>query len=87
MKKCCNCCVANDVSCPVGQINKENHPNGCRYWINYEDDLNCALIAIEKRGPMTLREIAERLNYTLPRIKQIQDKTLKKIEIVFNKTK
>tara|TARA_Y100000034_G_scaffold48691_1_gene60252 strand:- start:2171 stop:2434 length:264 start_codon:yes stop_codon:yes gene_type:complete len=84
MKSCCNCCVANNVSCPVGNLDSD-HPNGCKYWIDYEDDLNCSLIAIEKHGPMTLREISDRLYYTIPRIKQIQDECLNKIEIVFNK--
>tara|TARA_B100000214_G_C23591312_1_gene456462 strand:+ start:267 stop:530 length:264 start_codon:yes stop_codon:yes gene_type:complete len=84
MRSCCNCCIVNDVSCPIGELSDKNR-NGCKYWINHEEDLNCALIAIEKHGPMTLREISERLHYTVPRIKQIQDKCLNKVEIVFDK--
>jgi len=48
-------------------------------WIDYEDDHNCALIAIEKNGDMTLHEVAERLNISYVRVKQIQDKTLQKV--------
>ena len=72
MMSCCNCCVSNDVECPIEK---------CKYWINYEEDLNCSLIAIEKNGPMTLREIADRLKVSFVRIKQIQDKALQKIPI------
>ena len=68
MKSCCNCCVVNDVDCPI---------EDCKYWIDYKEDLNCSLIAIEKNGTMTLREIADRLGLSFVRIKQIQDKALK----------
>ena len=80
MKKCCNCCVANDISCPVGQFDKDNHPNGCRYWINYEDDLNCVNIAIKNNGAMKLREIAERLDLTPARVQQIEKSVLAKLK-------
>lgn len=80
MKSCSSCCIANDVSCPVGQYDKKNHPNGCKYWINYEKDLNCALISINKCGPMGLREIADRLGISYVRVKQIQDKSLKRVK-------
>jgi len=70
MRSCCSCCISNEVSCPVKE---------CKHWINYEDDLNCSLISVEKNGPMTLREIADRLGVSFVRVKQIQDKALKKI--------
>tara|TARA_Y100000296_G_C5062226_1_gene200474 strand:- start:109 stop:537 length:429 start_codon:yes stop_codon:yes gene_type:complete len=57
----------------------------CRHWIDYEDDLNCVLIAIENNGRMTLREAAERLNVSFVRVKQIQDKGLKKLTKLKNK--
>ena len=69
MISCCNCCVSNDVGCPIKK---------CKYWIKYKGDLNCTLIAIEKNGPMTLREVSERLGISFVRVKQIQDKSLKK---------
>jgi hypothetical protein len=69
MKSCCNACVVNNVDCPI---------KDCKYWINYKDDLNCSLIAIEKNGPMTLREIADRLGLSFVRIKQIQDKAIRR---------
>ena len=54
----------------------------CRMWMEYESDLNCALIAIEnnKDEPMTLREIAERLGVSFVRIKQIEEKALKNLK-------
>jgi len=70
MKNCCNCCVINDYECPL---------KDCRHWINYPEDFNCSLIAIEKHGAMTLREVSDRLGVSFVRIKQIQDRALKKI--------
>ena len=77
MMSCCNCCVSNDVECPIKK---------CKYWIDYKEDLNCSLIAIEKNGPMTLREIADRLKVSFVRIKQIQDKALQKISLKKDET-
>ena len=53
----------------------------CRHWIDYEEDLNCCLIAITKRdsAPMSLREVGDRLNLTFVRVKQIQDKAIQKL--------
>ena len=51
----------------------------CRQWINYEEDKNCTLIAVEKNGNMTLREVADRLGVSFVRVKQIEDKLLKKL--------
>tara|TARA_R110000824_G_scaffold277546_1_gene465749 strand:- start:2541 stop:2783 length:243 start_codon:yes stop_codon:yes gene_type:complete len=70
MRNCCNCCIVNGVGCPI---------DDCDQWIDYEDDLNCALIAIEKNGAMTLREIADRLDISFVRVKQIQDKAFSKL--------
>ena len=53
----------------------------CRLWIDYEEDLNCTLIAAEKNGPMNLREIADRLGISFVRVKQIQDIALKKLTL------
>jgi len=43
-------------------------------WMDYKEDLNCTLIAVEKHGKMTLREVAKRMGVSFVRIKQIQDK-------------
>ena len=48
-------------------------------WIDYDDDLNCTFISIEKHGKMTLREIAEREGLTFARIQQIEKLALKKL--------
>ncbi len=68
-KKCFQMCVDNDVSCPV---------NDCRYWINYEDDLNCAIVCANENGPLSLREISDRMGVSFVRIKQVQDITVDK---------
>ena len=68
-KKCFQMCVDNDVSCPV---------DDCRYWINYEEDLNCAIVCANENGPLSLREISDRMGVSFVRIKQIQDITVDK---------
>ena len=51
----------------------------CKHWIKYKEDLNCALIAVDNHGSMTLREIADRLHLSFVRVKQIQDKAVQKL--------
>ena len=68
-KKCFQMCVDNDVSCPV---------NDCRYWINYEEDLNCAIVCANQNGPLSLREVADRMGVSFVRVKQVQDITVGK---------
>ena len=52
MRECCKVCIKKEVSCPV---------EDCEHWIDYEKDSNCALIAIDNHGRMTLREVADRM--------------------------
>ena len=63
-KKCFDMCIGNNVSCPV---------DDCRYWINYEEDLNCAIVCANQNGPLSLREISDRMGVSFVRVKQIQD--------------
>ena len=67
MRDCTKKCLELDVSCPVEE---------CRQWINYEEDLNCTLLAVAKHGKMTFREVAKRLGVSFVRVKQIQDKSV-----------
>jgi DNA-directed RNA polymerase sigma subunit (sigma70/sigma32) len=53
-------------------------------WIDYPEDKNCTLIAVDKHGPMTLKEVAERHQISIVRAKQIIDSTLKKIKNVIS---
>ena len=52
----------------------------CRQWINYKKDFNCSNVAIARHGNMTLAEIAKRLDLSIVRIKQIQDKAVQKLK-------
>jgi hypothetical protein len=70
MIKCLKTCEELEVSCPVKE---------CRYWINYEKERNCVFETVRVNHAMTLREVADRLNISYVRVKQIQDKTFKKI--------
>ena len=54
--------------------------NECRNWIDYGVDLNCAVIAAEAHGPMTLEEVAKRLDLSLVRIMQIENAALVKMK-------
>tara|TARA_A100001388_G_C28435528_1_gene341662 strand:- start:225 stop:464 length:240 start_codon:yes stop_codon:yes gene_type:complete len=70
MKPCLAKCQELDVSCPV---------KDCRNWIDYPDEYNCILETVDCNGNMTLRQVAERLGISFVRVKQIEDKSLKKI--------
>ena len=64
---------------------KEAYENStCRYWISYEDEQNCSLISIYENGPMTLREIAERMGVSFARVKQIQDSALQSLRVILH---
>ena len=71
MNKCAKECVQQDKSC---------HEKKCRLWIDYGEDLNCTLIATNKKNNMTLAEVAKRMNLSIVRVKQIQDKALQKLQ-------
>ncbi len=68
---CDEICRYNNQACQ----NKE-----CRHWLEYEDDLNCTLICAKKNGPLTLREVAKRLNISYVRVQQIEENAIKKIK-------
>jgi|TARA_E500000305_G_scaffold45507_1_gene35440 hypothetical protein len=67
--------------CKIGVTltNKPCQDCKCRQWLDYEDDLNCTLIAVDKHGPMTLREVGDRLGISFVRVKQLQEAALGKI--------
>ncbi len=52
----------------------------CRHWINYPNEFNCCLVSVYENGPMTLRQVAERIQLSFARIKQIETKALEKIK-------
>jgi len=68
--KCTSLCKRKNKCCKKKE---------CRYWIDYDDDLNCTFVAIEKHGRMTLREVADREGLTFARIQQIEKLALKKL--------
>lgn len=54
-------------------------PETCRCWIDYPEDKNCALIAAQKHGAMTLDEVSKRLGISLVRVSQIEKQALAKL--------
>ena len=73
MRDCSKKCLVAKRSCPEKE---------CRMWIDYPEDNNCTLIAVNKHGPMTLQEVALRHHISIVRVKQIVDQTLNKIKSV-----
>jgi DNA-directed RNA polymerase sigma subunit (sigma70/sigma32) len=71
MKECVKKCYVARSPCQNRQ---------CRMNLEYEEDLNCAIIAVNKHGPMTLAEIAQRHGISTVRVKQIVDATLLKLK-------
>lgn len=71
MRECAKLCSTLDVSCPNSD---------CRMHINFEEDLNCALVAIDKNGPMTLRQVAEREGVSFVAVKYIEEAATKKLK-------
>jgi hypothetical protein len=76
-------------SCKTGVIlrNKPCEECECRMWMDYEQDLNCTLVAVDKHGPLNLRQIGERLGISFVRVKQIQDAAVAKLASKNNKLK
>lgn len=53
----------------------------CRNFINYEGDLNCALVCARKNdNGLSLREVADRMGVSFPRISQIEHGAFKKLK-------
>ena len=53
----------------------------CRNWINFGEDLNCAVVCSRKyENGLSLREVAERMNVSFPRVSQIEHAAFKKLK-------
>jgi len=67
--------------CKIGVVlsNKPCQDCKCRQWLDYKEDLNCTLVAVDRHGPMTLREVGDRLGISFVRVKQLQDVALAKL--------
>lgn len=72
--KCYKQCQTKNQSCDQTQ---------CRLWIDYEQDLNCTIVAVNNHPDnyMTLREVADRIGVSFVRVKQIEEKALNKLGI------
>ena len=75
LPKCSSECMKQEANC-------ENKT--CRHWINYKKEHNCSMISIYLHGRMTLKQISERLGISIARVKQIEDKALRRIRSVIN---
>lgn len=71
MKNCAKKCYLARTACDNDE---------CRLHIEFEEDLNCTIIAVKKHGAMTLEQIGKRHQVSTVRIKQILDATLQKLK-------
>jgi len=71
--KCSAECVLNNTVC---------EKKDCRDWIDYKKEHNCSKISIYLHGRMTLKQIAERLGISIPRVKQIETKALMRLKSI-----
>ena len=71
MRSCSRECRKSKSCCTVSD---------CRYYIDFAEDYNCCLIAIYEHGPMTLRQIGDRLGISFARVKQIETVALGKMK-------
>ncbi len=54
---------------------------GCRNYMNFSDDLNCAVVCSRKHeNGLSLREVAERMEVSFPRISQIEHAAFSKLK-------
>jgi len=67
---CARMCIEEKMCC---------EDSDCRNWIDYEAEQNCCLISTYENGPMTLREVADRLGISFARVKQIETQALQKL--------
>jgi len=52
----------------------------CRNWMDFEEDLNCAVVCARKYdGGLSLRDTAERMGVSFPRISQIEHAAFNKL--------
>tara|TARA_R110000824_G_scaffold72996_2_gene186031 strand:+ start:18604 stop:18921 length:318 start_codon:yes stop_codon:yes gene_type:complete len=71
-RECVSMCESHGVSCPN---------TDCKNWMDFEEDLNCALVAVDKNpSGMTLREIGERLAISFVRVCQIERAATEKLK-------
>jgi|TARA_R110002126_G_scaffold251625_2_gene394621 ribosome-binding protein aMBF1 (putative translation factor) len=53
----------------------------CRNWMNFQEDLNCSVVCARKESAgLSLREVADRMGVSFPRISQIEHGAFKKLE-------
>ena len=53
----------------------------CRNFMNFEEDLNCAVVCARKHeNGLSLREVADRMGVSFPRISQIEHGAFKKLK-------
>ncbi len=76
LRPCSRICQKLQTPCP--------HET-CRLWIDYKEEYNCSLVSIYENGPMTLRQIGDRLGISFARVKQLEQRALLKMRRITSK--
>jgi hypothetical protein len=71
LRECSRDCIKRKKQCSRGD---------CKFWISYPEEYNCCLVSIYENGPMTLRQVGDRIGLSFARIKQIETIALKKMK-------
>ena len=71
LRECSHHCMKTKSQCSRSE---------CKFWISYPEEYNCCLVSIYENGPMTLRQVGDRIGLSFARIKQIETVALKKMK-------
>ena len=76
LRPCGRVCQKLETPCPN---------ETCRLWVDFKEEYNCSLISIYENGPMTLRQIGDRLGISFARVKQLEQRALLKMRRIASK--
>jgi hypothetical protein len=71
LRECSRQCIRKKSQCSSDE---------CKFWISYPEEYNCCLVSVYENGPMTLRQVGDRIGLSFARIKQIETVALKKMK-------
>ena len=71
MKNCLRNCKIEERACSEER---------CRYWIDYESELNCTFESINIHGVLSVKQISERLQIPLHKVRSLEKSGIKKIK-------
>lgn len=58
----------------------DNPDEHCKNYIDFPEDDNCILVAIENNDKLTLQQVGDRLGISAERVRQLEKRALKKLK-------